>query len=61
MLEYSQEDVDHVEDVLKNVYGTPELYLNHCTGKEAIERLRGRFGPEVVHDCHVGTEVIFKT
>jgi 7,8-dihydropterin-6-yl-methyl-4-(beta-D-ribofuranosyl)aminobenzene 5'-phosphate synthase len=61
MLEYSQEDVDHVGDVLEKVYGTPELYLNHCTGKEAIGRLRGKFGSEVVHDCHVGTEVVFKT
>jgi 7,8-dihydropterin-6-yl-methyl-4-(beta-D-ribofuranosyl)aminobenzene 5'-phosphate synthase len=61
MLEYSQEDVDHVGDVLEKVYGTPELYLNHCTGKEAIGRLRGRFGSEVVHDCFVGTEVVFKT
>jgi 7,8-dihydropterin-6-yl-methyl-4-(beta-D-ribofuranosyl)aminobenzene 5'-phosphate synthase len=60
MLEYSQEDVDHVGDVLEKVYGTPKLYLNHCTGKEAIGRLRGRFGSEVVHDCHVGTEVVFK-
>ncbi len=61
MLEYSQEDVDHVGGVLEKRYGTPELYLNHCTGKKAIERLRSRFGTEVVHDCHVGTEVVFKT
>jgi 7,8-dihydropterin-6-yl-methyl-4-(beta-D-ribofuranosyl)aminobenzene 5'-phosphate synthase len=61
MLEYSQQDVDHVGDVLEKVYGTPQLYLNHCTGKEAIERLRGRFGLEVVHDCFVGTEMVFKT
>jgi 7,8-dihydropterin-6-yl-methyl-4-(beta-D-ribofuranosyl)aminobenzene 5'-phosphate synthase len=61
MLEYSQQDVDHVGDVLEKTYGTPKLYLNHCTGKEAMERLRARFGPEVVHDCFVGTEVVFKT
>ncbi|MGA3191637.1 MAG: MBL fold metallo-hydrolase [Candidatus Bathyarchaeia archaeon] len=60
MVEYSQEDVDHVGEVLEKVYGTPELYLNHCTGKDAIGRLRGKFGSEVVHDCHVGTEVVFK-
>jgi 7,8-dihydropterin-6-yl-methyl-4-(beta-D-ribofuranosyl)aminobenzene 5'-phosphate synthase len=61
MLEYSKEDVDHVGTVLENLYGTPELYLNHCTGKKAIQQLRNRFGPEVVHDCHVGTEVVFQS
>ena len=59
MLEYSQEDVDHVGEVLEKMYQTPKLYLNHCTGKDAIERLRGKFGSEVVHDCLVGTEVTF--
>jgi len=61
MLEYSEEDVKHVGDVLEKVYGIPELYLNHCTGKEAVERLRERFGSGTVHDCHVGTEIAFKT
>jgi 7,8-dihydropterin-6-yl-methyl-4-(beta-D-ribofuranosyl)aminobenzene 5'-phosphate synthase len=61
MLEYSEEDIEHVGEVLEKVYGTPELYLNHCTGKKAIERLRSRFGSEIVRDCHVGTEIVFKT
>lgn len=61
MLEYSEEDIEHVGEVLEKVYGTPELYLNHCTGKKAIERLRDKFGSEIVRDCHVGTEVMFKT
>jgi 7,8-dihydropterin-6-yl-methyl-4-(beta-D-ribofuranosyl)aminobenzene 5'-phosphate synthase len=61
MLEYSDEDVEHVGEILEKVYGTPELYLNHCTGKKAVERLRRRFGSEIVHDCHVGTEIVFKT
>lgn len=60
MLEYSREDVDHVGNVLESLYGTPELYLNHCTGRRAIEQLRNRFGSDVVHDCHVGTEVFFQ-
>ena len=59
MLEYSEEDIGHVGGVLEKVYGTPELYLNHCTGKRAIEQLRRKFGPEVVRDCHVGTELFF--
>lgn len=61
MLEYTQEDIDHVGEVMEKAYGNPELYLNHCTGKRAIERLRSRFGSETVHDCRVGTELIFKT
>ena len=61
MLEYSEGDIERVGEVLEKVYGTPELYLNHCTGKKAVERLRKRFGPETVHDCHVGTEITFKT
>jgi len=60
MLEYSEEDISHVGEILEKVYGTPELYLNHCTGKIAIEQLRRRFGPEIVHDCHVGTELFFE-
>lgn len=60
MVNYSREDVEHVGDVLENLYGTPELHLNHCTGKEAIEQLRKRFGSEIVHDCHVGTELVYQ-
>ncbi len=60
-LEYSKEEVDHVGDVLEKVYGTPQLYLNHCTGEDAIQQLRNKFGSEIVHDCQVGTEVDFKT
>lgn len=59
MLEYSKEDVDHVGDVLES-YGTPELFLNHCTGKGAVEQLRTRFGSSVVHDCFAGSELTFE-
>jgi 7,8-dihydropterin-6-yl-methyl-4-(beta-D-ribofuranosyl)aminobenzene 5'-phosphate synthase len=60
MLEYSTEDVEHVGDVLEKSYGTPELYLNHCTGKEVIEQLRTKFGSGIVHDCFAGSEVTFE-
>jgi 7,8-dihydropterin-6-yl-methyl-4-(beta-D-ribofuranosyl)aminobenzene 5'-phosphate synthase len=60
MLERSKEDVEHVGNVLESLYGTPELYLNHCTGKKAIEQLRNRFGTDIVHDCLVGTELAFE-
>jgi 7,8-dihydropterin-6-yl-methyl-4-(beta-D-ribofuranosyl)aminobenzene 5'-phosphate synthase len=61
MLEYSQKDIDHLGDVLANLYDTPQLYLNHCTGEDAIRQLKNRFGPEIVHDCRVGTEVVFQS
>jgi 7,8-dihydropterin-6-yl-methyl-4-(beta-D-ribofuranosyl)aminobenzene 5'-phosphate synthase len=60
MLEYSTEDVAHVGDVLENTYGTPELYLNHCTGEEVIKQLRTRFGSAIVHDCFAGSELTFE-
>jgi 7,8-dihydropterin-6-yl-methyl-4-(beta-D-ribofuranosyl)aminobenzene 5'-phosphate synthase len=60
MLAYSRDDIEHVGDELEKVYGTPQLYLNHCTGKQAIEQLRIRFGSDVVHDCLVGTELTFE-
>lgn len=60
MMRYSREDVEHVGDVLEKDYGFPELYLNHCTGGRAIEQLKKRFGPEMVHDFFVGDEIIFE-
>jgi 7,8-dihydropterin-6-yl-methyl-4-(beta-D-ribofuranosyl)aminobenzene 5'-phosphate synthase len=59
MLEYSNEDVDHVADVLKETFGSPKLYLNHCTGMDVIERLKNRFGSEVVNDFFAGSELTF--
>lgn len=59
MMRYSEEEVEHVGTELKKDYGSPELYLNHCTGKKAIAQLKKRLGPEIVHDCFVGSEIIF--
>jgi 7,8-dihydropterin-6-yl-methyl-4-(beta-D-ribofuranosyl)aminobenzene 5'-phosphate synthase len=61
MMEYSKEDVEHIGNVLESVYGTPELYLSHCTGQKAIEQLKARFGTDIVHDCPVGSELTFET
>ncbi len=61
MLNYSREDVEHVGDVLEGLYETPMLYLNHCTGRRAIEQLRDRFGSEIVHNCNVGTELTYQS
>lgn len=60
MIEYSKEEIKRVADLLENTYGTPELYLNHCTGEKAIEQLRTKFGSDMVHDCFVGSELVFE-
>lgn len=59
MIAYSKEEIIHIGNVLETRYGSPELYLNHCTGKEAIALLKKHFGPDIVQDCHVGTELTF--
>ena len=59
MMRYSEEEVEQVGNALEKDYGSPHLYLNHCTGKKAIEQLRERFGPEIVLDCFAGTEITF--
>jgi 7,8-dihydropterin-6-yl-methyl-4-(beta-D-ribofuranosyl)aminobenzene 5'-phosphate synthase len=46
LLDAGREDVLSVIDFLKK-YGTPELYLNHCTGEQVIDMLRQEFGPTV--------------
>lgn len=35
-------------------------FSNHCTGEKAIEQLRDRFGPDIVHDCFAGSELTFE-
>ncbi|MGD8804945.1 MAG: MBL fold metallo-hydrolase [Chloroflexota bacterium] len=47
----------HVIDVLRDSYQSPKLYLNHCTGKQAISALRHAFG-EDVKSCPAGTTLI---
>jgi len=36
------------------------LHLNQCTGQKAVEQLRDRFGPDIVRDCFVGSELTFE-
>lgn len=60
MIVYSKEEINHVGNVLETRYGSPELHLNHCTGKKAISQLKKRFGSEIVQDCHVGTRLTFE-
>ncbi len=51
------EQLQHIVQVLR-LYGPPQLYPNHCTGKRAYAALTQAFG-ECVAPCPAGTEVIF--
>jgi 7,8-dihydropterin-6-yl-methyl-4-(beta-D-ribofuranosyl)aminobenzene 5'-phosphate synthase len=39
--------LQHVIEVLQNTYGSPRLYLNHCTGEHAHIALTNAFGDQV--------------
>ena len=56
---FDAKEVEHVAKELKEKYGLPMLYLNHCTGKKTIRQLRNKFGSEVVVPCLVGTTLIY--
>ncbi|MCW4025628.1 MAG: MBL fold metallo-hydrolase [Candidatus Bathyarchaeota archaeon] len=60
MAEYSLQDVEHVAQTLKDLYGLPELYLCHCTGNKVISQLKEKFGQEKVHDFPAGTKLNFE-
>lgn len=50
--------LEHVIDVLRDSYGTPHLYLNHCTGERAIIALSNTFDGRV-KPCPAGTAMVF--
>jgi 7,8-dihydropterin-6-yl-methyl-4-(beta-D-ribofuranosyl)aminobenzene 5'-phosphate synthase len=50
--------LEHVAGVLRDSYGSPSLYLNHCTGKRAIITLANAFGNRV-SPCPAGTILSF--
>ncbi len=58
---YSEGDVDHMVDMLKKRHGLPGLYLNHCTGEDAVTRVRHNLGLDGVNEFYVGTELTMKT
>jgi 7,8-dihydropterin-6-yl-methyl-4-(beta-D-ribofuranosyl)aminobenzene 5'-phosphate synthase len=58
LLDADEAYLQHVIDVLRDVYGTPRLYLNHCAGERAYVALRNVFGDRV-KPCPVGTTLIF--
>ena len=50
--------LEHVIDVLRDNYGPPYLYLNHCTGERASVALRDAFG-ERAKPCPAGMILTF--
>jgi 7,8-dihydropterin-6-yl-methyl-4-(beta-D-ribofuranosyl)aminobenzene 5'-phosphate synthase len=50
--------LEHVAGVLRDSYGSPALYLNHCTGRRAITSLANVFGNRV-KPCPAGTILSF--
>ena len=60
MMFFSKKEVLHVAESLKRDYNSPQLYLNHCTGKRKIKILKQYFGAKIVKPCVVGTELRFE-
>jgi 7,8-dihydropterin-6-yl-methyl-4-(beta-D-ribofuranosyl)aminobenzene 5'-phosphate synthase len=60
MENFSDSEISRAGELLQARYGTPELYLNHCTSERAIHQLRDELGSDKVHDCHVGTVLSFR-
>lgn len=58
LFDLSEEKIDHIISVLREKYGSPRLYLNHCTGDRALRALRRAF-PDRVIPCPAGQEVAF--
>jgi 7,8-dihydropterin-6-yl-methyl-4-(beta-D-ribofuranosyl)aminobenzene 5'-phosphate synthase len=50
--------LQHITAVLSQIYGSPRLYLNHCTGEQAFVVMANAFG-ELVKPCPVGTSLSF--
>jgi 7,8-dihydropterin-6-yl-methyl-4-(beta-D-ribofuranosyl)aminobenzene 5'-phosphate synthase len=48
----------HIVGELRDTYGSPRLYPNHCTGERAYVALVNAFG-ELVHLCPAGTRLTF--
>ena len=58
LVEADEANLQHVIRTLRDTYGTPNLYLNHCTGQRAYVALVNAFGDRV-QPCPVGTTLIF--
>jgi 7,8-dihydropterin-6-yl-methyl-4-(beta-D-ribofuranosyl)aminobenzene 5'-phosphate synthase len=54
LVEADEPHLEQVIEVLRDAYGSPRLYLNHCTGERAYVALASTFGDQV-SPCPVGT------
>ena len=48
----------HIAAILRDTYGSPRLYLNHCTGEQAYAVMAHMF-EDLVKPCPVGTSLTF--
>jgi 7,8-dihydropterin-6-yl-methyl-4-(beta-D-ribofuranosyl)aminobenzene 5'-phosphate synthase len=48
----------HIIETLRDTYGAPQLYLNHCTGQRAYAALANAFRDQV-NPCPAGTTLAF--
>jgi len=58
LLDLGEKEIDHIISILREEYGSPWLYLNHCTGDRALRALRHAFLDRVVA-CPAGMKVAF--
>jgi 7,8-dihydropterin-6-yl-methyl-4-(beta-D-ribofuranosyl)aminobenzene 5'-phosphate synthase len=59
LVEADETHLMRVIDELRDTYGSPRLYLNHCTGERAYVALATTFGDQV-SPCPVGTMLTFE-
>jgi 7,8-dihydropterin-6-yl-methyl-4-(beta-D-ribofuranosyl)aminobenzene 5'-phosphate synthase len=55
----TEDDLQHIEDVLNRMDSLQHIYANHCTGEDAYIYLKQALGPHLVHTCPVGTMLEF--
>ena len=64
MVRYTEDEVIHTANVMKNEFDYPDLYLNHCTDKlplkllktsPVLSILRDVYGKSKIKKCHAGT------
>jgi len=58
LLDLDEEEMDHIIAILREEYGSPRLYLNHCTGERALSLLSQAF-PDQTVPCPAGTAIEF--
>ncbi len=58
LLDLGEEEIVRIISILREEYGSPRVYLNHCTGKRALEALESSF-QERVRAYPAGTRMVF--